>query len=77
MLARHVMTPVDLERQNPNVVGGDIGGGVLDLAQLFTRPTKRAYRTPVRVLSLWSSATPPVGGVHGLCGDYAAMADGH
>jgi phytoene dehydrogenase-like protein len=80
ILARHVMAPADLERRNPNLVGGDIGAGVLDLAQLFRRPTWRTCRTPVRGLYLCSAATPPGGGVHGLCGYYAARAalrDGH
>src|SRR5262249_26212590 len=39
VLARAVRGPDDLERYNPNLVGGDIGAGVADLGQLFTRPT--------------------------------------
>ena len=42
---RHAAAPRDLERANPNLVGGDIGGGALDLGQLFARPTWRRYRT--------------------------------
>ncbi len=74
ILARHTMGPADLERHNPNYVGGDIGGGVNDLWQLFTRPVRRLnpYRTPVPGLFLCSASTPPGGGVHGLCGYFAA-----
>jgi phytoene dehydrogenase-like protein len=74
ILARHPMTTADLERHNPNLVGGDIGGGVLDLRQLFRRPTLRTYRTPVKGLYICSSSTPPGAGVHGMCGYHAARA---
>jgi len=74
VLARHVSGPADLERYNPNYVGGDINGGLQDFAQLFTRPTLSLdpYRTPVAGLYLCSSSTPPGGGVHGMCGYWAA-----
>jgi phytoene dehydrogenase-like protein len=74
ILARSVMRPSDLEAHNANLVGGDINGGLLDLRQLFTRPVPRPnpYATPVRGLYICSSSTPPGGGVHGLCGYYAA-----
>ena len=76
VLARHVMGPVDFERHNPNLVGGDINGGASDLAQVFGRPAFRAipYSTPVPGLFLCSSSTPPGGGVHGMCGFLAAQA---
>ena len=74
ILARHVMTPEDLERRNPNLAGGDIGMGVTDLRQMFARPTWRWYRTPRRGLYLCSAATPPGVGVHGMCGYHAAQA---
>ena len=77
ILARHRAAPRDLERANPNLVGGDIGGGALDLGQLFTRPTWRGYRTSAAGLYLCSSSTPPGGGVHGMCGYYAAHAALH
>jgi phytoene dehydrogenase-like protein len=73
VLARHVMSPVELERRNANLVGGDINGGVQDIRQMFTRPTFRMYSTPVKGLYLCSSSTPPGGGVHGLCGYFAAQ----
>jgi phytoene dehydrogenase-like protein len=72
VLARHVTTPADFERRNPNVVGGDINGGAADLAQLFLRPTIGMYSTPVRGLYICSASTPPGGGVHGMCGYFAA-----
>jgi phytoene dehydrogenase-like protein len=72
VLARAVMRPADLERHNANLVGGDISGGVADLRQLFMRPTRRTYSTPVRGLYLCSAATPPGAGVHGMCGYFAA-----
>lgn len=74
ILARHTMTAQDVQRYNPNYVGGDINGGVQDLRQLFTRPVPRLnpYRTPLSHLYLCSSSTPPGGGVHGMCGYHAA-----
>jgi phytoene dehydrogenase-like protein len=72
VLARSVMTPADIEAHNANLVGGDIGAGVMDLRQYFTRPTWRNYSTPVRGLYICSAATPPGVGVHGMCGYYAA-----
>ena len=63
-----------LEAHDRNLVGGDLSGGVMDLGQLFFRPVRRLvpYRTPLRGLYLCSAATPPGGGVHGLCGFAAA-----
>jgi phytoene dehydrogenase-like protein len=73
VLARHVMTPADLERRNANLVGGDIASGVMDLGQAFTRPTWREYSTPLRGVYFCSAATPPGVGVHGMCGYFAAQ----
>jgi phytoene dehydrogenase-like protein len=66
----------DLERDNPNLVGGDISGGANTLAQLIARPVLRRvpYSTPVPGLYLCSASTPPGGGVHGMCGHLAAKA---
>jgi phytoene dehydrogenase-like protein len=72
ILARHVMSPADVERYNPNYVGGDINCGLADLRGLFIRPTPRLYATPDRQLYICSAATPPGGGVHGMCGVFAA-----
>jgi phytoene dehydrogenase-like protein len=68
ILARHTMGPAELERRNPNLVGGDIGGGAMTLRQTFLRPTPLLYRTPLAGVFLCSSSTPPGGGVHGMCG---------
>ncbi len=74
VLARCVRGPRELERDNPNLVGGDINGGTQDLGQLFTRPAGwlDPYATPVEGLFICSSSTPPGGGVHGMCGWHAA-----
>ena len=72
VIARSVMRPADLEAHNANLVGGDIGAGVMNLRQLFTRPTWRTYSTPVRGFYLCSASTPPGVGVHGMCGYFAA-----
>jgi phytoene dehydrogenase-like protein len=74
ILARSAMGPADIERHNANLVGGDINGGAQDGGQLFLRPTRSLYRTPLRGLYLCSSSTPPGGGVHGMCGFHAACA---
>lgn len=76
VLDRSVMGPSALEEYNANYVGGDINGGIQDWRQLFTRPTPRIvpYSTPVKGLYLCSSSTPPGGGVHGMCGHFAARA---
>ncbi len=76
ILARSISPPVELERQNANLVGGDVNGGIQDIRQLFTRPRAHhvPYATPVPGLYLCSSSTPPGGGVHGMCGYFAARA---
>ena len=47
ILARHVFTPAALEMHNPNLVGGDVTGGLNDLRQTIFRPTRHGYRTPL------------------------------
>jgi phytoene dehydrogenase-like protein len=76
ILHKHVMGPLQLEAYNANYVGGDINTGMQDIWQLFTRPTLRLdpYTTPARAIYICSSATPPGGGVHGMCGYFAAQA---
>jgi phytoene dehydrogenase-like protein len=73
---RSVLGPRELEAYNPNYIGGDINGGAASITQLLTRPVIRPvpYRTSNPRLLLCSSSTPPGGGVHGLCGWYAAKA---
>jgi phytoene dehydrogenase-like protein len=75
ILARHVMNTIQMEEYNPNYVGGDISGGVIDIGQLFTRPALRysPYRTSAKGIYICSSSTPPGGGVHGMCGYHAAQ----
>jgi phytoene dehydrogenase-like protein len=76
VLARSARGPVVLERENPNLVGGDVGGGDTSLRQTVFRPTARVvpWSTPVPGLFLCSASTPPGGGVHGMCGYLAARA---
>jgi phytoene dehydrogenase-like protein len=74
ILARHAIGPAWLARYNENYVGGAITGGTADAFQLFTRPVARLdpYTTPNPRLFLCSASTPPGGGVHGMCGYFAA-----
>jgi len=74
ILARHVMNAQDVEAYNPNYIGGDINGGALSASQIFTRPVIHLspYRTSSKEIYICSSSTPPGGGVHGICGYYAA-----
>jgi phytoene dehydrogenase-like protein len=76
ILARFTMGPAELERRNPNLVGGEINGGAALLGQLFFRPTVAwtPHRLPVRGFYLCSASAPPGGGVHGLSGYHAAQA---
>lgn len=76
ILARNTRTTQEIEHDNPNNIGGDITGGVQDLSQLFARPVSMLapYSTPIQGLYICSSSTPPGGGVHGMCGYYAACA---
>lgn len=64
----------DLEGYNPNLVGGDVVGGVSDWRQLMTRPVARwnPHSTPAGNIFLCSASTPPGAGVHGMCGFHAA-----
>jgi phytoene dehydrogenase-like protein len=72
ILERSVMNTAMLEAHNSNLVGGDINGGAQQLGQLFMRPTSRLYSTPDQRVYLCSASTPPGGGVHGMCGYFAA-----
>ena len=74
VLDRHVLTPPALEARDPNLVGGDVGGGSYSLDQVLFRPVARLvpYRTPVRGLYVGSSAAFPGGAVHGVPGHAAA-----
>jgi phytoene dehydrogenase-like protein len=75
ILGMHAADPAAIEAYNANDIGGDIAGGRFDLGQLFTRPSLRIldpYATPDPTLFICSAATPPGGGVHGMCGALAA-----
>jgi phytoene dehydrogenase-like protein len=74
--ARHIMTAPDFEAYNANYIGGDISGGLQNVVQVVARPSLRMtpYAMPVKGLFICSSSTPPGGGVHGMCGYYAARA---
>ncbi len=75
ILARASRSAAASEHYDPNLVGGDINGGIADLRQLLFRPAVRAdpYATPVHGLFLCSASTPPGGGAHGMCGHNAAL----
>ena len=75
VLARATRTAAGEQAYNPNYVGGDIAVGKQSLRQIVLRPVARwnPYRTPIRGVYLCSSATPPLPGVHGRCGELAAL----
>jgi len=72
VLARRTFNPALLESMDSNLVGGDIGGGVLDLRQMLFRPTRKLYATSAKNIYICSASTPPGGSVHGMCGYHAA-----
>src|SRR5450432_824691 len=74
ILSSHTMNTKQFEIYNPNYVGGDINGGVMDIRQLYTRPAIgiSPYRTSAKGIYICSASTPPGGGVHGMCGYHAA-----
>lgn len=74
IIGRHIMNTAQIEAYNPNYIGGDINGGIIDIRQLFTRPALRLspYKTSAKGIYICSSSTPPGGGVHGMCGYHAA-----
>jgi phytoene dehydrogenase-like protein len=71
---RRAHGPAALERHNPNLVGGDIGGGSARLAQFAARPvlSLNPWKTPLKGVYLCSASTPPGAGVHGMGGFHAA-----
>ncbi|HEX9163886.1 MAG TPA: NAD(P)/FAD-dependent oxidoreductase [Thermoanaerobaculia bacterium] len=74
ILARHTMNTEQYQSHDANLVGGDIAGGANNLKQFLTRPFPKLdpYATPNERLYIGSSSTPPGGGVHGMCGYWAA-----
>jgi phytoene dehydrogenase-like protein len=72
-----VLPPLALQERDPNLVGGDVGGGSASPDQLLVfRPVAgwSSYALPVRGLWMCGAASHPGGGVHGLCGRNAARA---
>ena len=66
ILGRHVISPADLERANPNLVGGDSIGGSHHLGQQFIfRPFLgwSRHQTPIGRLFLCGASTWPGAGV--------------
>jgi len=74
ILARNILKPVDLQRCDANLIGGDINGGDASLKQFVLRPSWRQYATSASDIYICSSSTPPGGGVHGMCGYNASVA---
>lgn len=75
ILERHAMPPADIQKLNPNCVGGDIAGGRQTLGRLLrTGLPGSPYETSAEGVYLCSSSTPPGAGVHGMCGYHAAVA---
>ena len=76
VIARQVLSPLDLEREF-GLVDGDIFHGQLSLDQLYSaRPVlgHADYRSPVRGLYMCGASTHPGGGVTGAPGHNAARA---
>lgn len=66
VLGRHVLSPLDLERGNPNLVGGDqCSGSHHPMQNFFLRPFPgwSRYRTPVEGLYACGASTWPGAGV--------------
>lgn len=71
-----VRNTINMAAYNPNYVGGDIAVGANTMRQMIMRPrvAVNPYATGAHGVFLCSSATPPGGGVHGMCGLNAAQA---
>lgn len=75
IVGQFVRTPTELQAMNPNLVGGDVGGGSSAIdQQLVFRPVPGWFRysTPIKGLWLCSASAHPGGGVHGMAGRNAA-----
>lgn len=77
IIARRILSPLELERRDANLVGGAVNGGTSGLRQeLALRPMPGLGRaeTAIKSLYLASASAHPGGGVHGACGSNAARA---
>jgi phytoene dehydrogenase-like protein len=77
ILARRILTPIDMERRDASLVGGSLNGGTAALdQQVIFRPIPGLGRatTAIRGLYLASASAHPGGAVHGACGMNAARA---
>jgi len=77
MVETTVTPPLALEARDPNLVGGNVGGGSAAPDQLLVfRPVAgwSSYALPVRGLFMCGAASHPGGGVHGMPGRNAATA---
>ena len=74
IVAKRVLTAAASEATNPNLVGGDLAGGLMSVGQMLLGPRRgrSPYATNIDGVYLCSSSTPPGAGVHGMCGWHAA-----
>jgi phytoene dehydrogenase-like protein len=74
ILATATRSATEMAAYNPNYLGGDISSGANTAKQIALRPRTalNPYKLGVPGVYLCSSATPPGGGVHGMCGFNAA-----
>jgi len=74
IVATAVRGATQMAAYNANYVGGDISAGANTAKQIALRPrfAVNPYLLGVKGVYLCSSATPPGGGVHGMCGFNAA-----
>lgn len=74
IIASRSTSAAQLEADNPNYIGGDIGAGAATLGQLLSRPVLRTepWRTPLPGVYLCGASTSPGPGVHGQSGWFAA-----
>ena len=75
ILARHVRTAAGEEAPTRTTWAATSRPGMQTVWQTVFRPVPRwnPYRTPLRGVYLCSSSTPPLPGVHGRCGELAAL----
>ena len=74
ILATATRNAPEMAAYNLNYIGGDISSGANTAKQIALRPrfALNPYKLGVKGVYLCSSATPPGGGVHGMCGYNAA-----